>query len=287
MIADPGTGWVFRRNTWQPVPAVTYTQTELAITWQDSSDQILTALTDYPGGGGSYSQTFSQATDYTISATGTTSGGGQVHASGVNLPVSPVGPPVFTVVAPADGATVGLGPNGGPVTVQLSSGTDQFYPFSVSIAHDGAITTGQYSGTSYSSTITLTPTPVGSRSISITCTDPANQSSTQTRSLVGTDGAPPSMTLDPFDGNVTATSLPYVFALAGKTSGASSGVTGVSYAFTNGPSGSAQDTSAAGDWSTWGAQISLPTTGRFDFTVTATDSRGGTGSASASITVHL
>jgi hypothetical protein len=216
-----------------------------------------------------------------------TSDGTHIDATPVNVHVFAAGPPVFTWVAPLDGAVVDLALGGASVEVVLTTSADQYYPLSVAVTQDGLTTTQQYSGSEYRKTISLAPTPLGSRSITVKCTDPDGGVSTQTRSVVGHDGAPPTVTINAFDNNVAVTSLPYGLTVTGTTPGASSGVTGVQYAVTNGPSGSAQNTAAGGDWSTWQAQVSLPTTGTFDFTITATDSRGGTASASASITLHL
>ncbi|MCA1705892.1 MAG: hypothetical protein LC808_22585, partial [Actinobacteria bacterium] len=167
------------------------------------------------------------------------------------------------------------------------TGTDQLYPFAVSITRDGLTTTEQYTGTHYAKTITLAPTPLGARSITVKCTDPGGRASTQTRSVVGHDGAPPAVTIGAFDNDVAVTSLPYDLTLTGTTSGAQSGVTRVDYRFDNGPSGSAQNTGPGDDWSTWKVQVQLSTSGMYFFTITATDSRGGTGLASASINVRL
>ncbi|MGW1713455.1 hypothetical protein [Streptomyces sp. NPDC002156] len=224
---------------------------------------------------------------YPFRVTVTNSRGSTVSASGTITLVAQ-GPPVFTWAAPADGGVVDLGPDGGQIAVRLTSGSDQFYPFTVSIAHDGLpVTTDQYTGTEFTKTVMFGPMPLGSRSISVTCADPNGLSSTQTRSLVGRDSAPPTVALDPFEGSQTATSLPHPVTLTGTTNGAQSGITEVAYVFDNGPSGVAQDTSPGGDWSTWRVRDALPTTGTYTFRVTVTNSRGSTVSASGTINLHL
>jgi hypothetical protein len=195
--------------------------------------------------------------------------------------------PQFTWVAPADGAVVHVRPGGAQVEVQLTPGPDQLLPVTVSIEHDGLEPTTELCVDQYSKTITLAPAPLGPRFISVTCTDSYGLASTQTRSVVAYDGAPPTVTIAPFDDNRTVTELPYPVTLTGTTSGAQSGVTGVAYAFTNGPSGPAQDTSPGGDWSAWQVRVPLNTTGSYPFTITATDFAGSTGSASGTITLHL
>jgi len=290
VTAHPGTNYTWKNNSWQPVSFTpSYSSTELSIGWQNSSDQYLTAITDYPGGGGSYPQTFTRAVDYTISAVATTSNGVQYHASGVTFHVSPIGPPDFTITSPANGGNLSLGPNGTPVTVQLSSGAGQLYPFSVAIDYDGARTVGQYNGTSYSSTITLRSTPVGPRTISVKCTDTNNQSTTKSVTLNGTDSAPPTVTLGAYQADVKVTSFPYFFVLTGTTPGASSGVTGVTYDVPGVASGPATDTSPGHDWSQWQIEVPLLTssTSGYNFSVTATDTRGTTSTKTGNVNVHL
>jgi hypothetical protein len=286
----PGTRfvWNFQTRQWEGTDAFpTYTNIELSIGWQNSSDQYLTAITNYPGSTTTFPQTFTRAVDYTISAVATTSNGTQYHASGIVFHVSPAGPPDFTISAPANGATVPLGPNGAPVTVQLSSAAGQLYPFAVRIDHDGVSTSGQYNGTSYSSTFTLNAAPVGARTISVTCTDSANHPTTKSITLNTTDGAPPTVTLGAYQADVKVTSLPYVFVLTGTTPGASSGVTGVSYNVPDVASGSAVDTSSGHDWSQWRIEVPLVTTGGYNFSVTATDTRGTTSTKTGNVNVHL
>jgi hypothetical protein len=205
----------------------------------------------------------------------------------VTVQVTAAGPPAFTWVTPVDGAVVDLNPGGGSVEIRLTTSADQYYPFAVGITRDGMTTTEQFTGTEYRKTIGLALTPLGPRAISVTCTDPDGRASTQSRSIVGHDGSPPAVAIGPFDHDVTVTSLPFQLVLTGTTSGAASGVTDVRYSVTDGPSGAAEDTAPGRDWATWRAVIFLPTTGTFQFTIVATDTRGGTGSASASITLHL
>ncbi|MGW3647236.1 hypothetical protein [Streptomyces sp. NPDC000878] len=280
--ADPGVRWKWNPadKSWEDEDAVTYTETLVDI-------PDVETIRDQTGGGGTYSVVFPRPGGYTVSAAGLTSGGTRVEAAPVNIHVSAAGPPVFTWVAPADGAVVDLAVDGASVEVVLTTSDDQFYPLSVDITQDGLTTTQQHSGTEYRKTISLAPTPLGTRSITVKCTDPDGGESSQTRSVVGHDGAPPTVTLDAYDTDVAVTSLPCVLTLTGTTPGVSSGVTGVRYAIVDGPEGDAENTAAAGDWSTWQAPVSLPTTGTFDIMITATDSRGESASAPASITLHL
>ncbi|MFF7985253.1 hypothetical protein ACFZDK_40120 [Streptomyces sp. NPDC007901] len=279
MTAYPGVGWVWKNNQWQAVDAVTFTETDLDI-------QSVVLLRDHRGGGTGYAATFPSAGNYLITALAVESNGTQLQAPSRTISVAAAIPPAFTWVTPADGSAVSLGPGGGSVGVQLATGSDQFYPWTVSIAHDGQpATSEQYTGTQYNKTIALGPTPLGSRSLTVTCTDPNGLATTQTRSLVGQDSAPPAVTIGAFAGTQTARSLPYTVTLTGTTTGTSSGVTKVAYAFTGGPTGTAQDTSSGGDWSTWRVQAPLNAIGSYPFTITATDSRGTTRSASGTVTL--
>ncbi|MFG3294282.1 hypothetical protein ACGF3G_36455 [Streptomyces sp. NPDC048179] len=280
--ADPGMVWIWLAadQSWDEEAAVTYTETLMDISGVES-------IRDHRGGGGTYTVTFPRPGDYTVSAAGVTDNGSHIDATPVNVHVRAAGRPVFAWQAPADGAVVDLGPDGAQLDLVLSTSSDQYYPFTVKVTLDGLTTSQQYSGTEYRRTLSLAPTPLGPRTITVECTDPDGGVTTQSRSVVGHDGTPPTVTVDTFDSDVTVTSLPFALVLTGTTPGASSGVGEVRYAVTDGPSGSAQDTAAGGDWSTWQAQIPLPTTGTFDVTITATDSRGGTASASAVVTLHL
>jgi len=130
----------------------------------------------------------------------------------------------------------------------------------------------------------LLPT-TGTFTVTVTATDLLGRTASATVSVNVL--TPVTVTLDPFDEDVAVTSLPVQLALTGTTFGAMSGITSVRYAVTNGPSGPAVNTGRGGDWSTWRAQIPLPTTGTFTITITATDSLGHTGTASGSVNLHL
>ncbi|MFB4296710.1 hypothetical protein [Actinomadura sp. NTSP31] len=280
--ADAGVQWTWLPAdlSWDEEQVVRYVETLLDVAGVES-------MRDHTGGGGTYPVRFPHPGDYALTAAGVTDEGAHISAPPVTVHVTPAGPPVFNWVSPADGTVVDFGPGGGQVTVELATGPDQYYPLAVGITKDGTTTTQSFTGSRLVTTLVLAPAPLGPRTITVQCADPDGRTSSQTRTIVAHDGTPPAVTIGAFPTDVTVTSLPFLLTLNGTTSGAQSGVTGVSYAVSSGPSGQAQDTAAAGDWSTWQARIPLPTTGRFDFTITATDTRGGTGSASASINLHL
>ncbi|MEO5875257.1 MAG: hypothetical protein ABIS86_02075 [Streptosporangiaceae bacterium] len=286
MFVDRGTTYQLKPpNTWQPKPLVTYSGLVLTIpgvgVTSVGGSSVNNPSTGFP-------ITFPAAGTYQISGCGTTSSGTEINAPGPgSVTVTAPGPPVFTWSQPAEGTVVEVTPAAGQVTVDLSSGSDQLYPWTVAVTCDGVTTSGQHTGTHYTKTITLAKTPLGSRGISVTCTDSRGQATTKTRSIVAHDGAPPTVTLDSFGSPVTINALPFDFVLTGRTPGAQSGVTKVEYAVDNGPAGPAQNTGPGGDWSTWRAVISLPTTGTFQFKVTATDSRGGTASASSAVSLQF
>jgi hypothetical protein len=105
---------------------------------------------------------------------------------------------VFTVVSPVEGAVVPLSEAGGQVDVRLTVAGDEYFPFGVSITWDGQTWTDplQFTGTQYQTPVTLLPMPLGSRSISVTCVNHAGLVSTQTRSVIGQDVAPPHVHVD-------------------------------------------------------------------------------------------
>ncbi|MGI8334824.1 hypothetical protein ACRYCC_33140 [Actinomadura scrupuli] len=286
LFVDRGTTYRLQPpNTWVPIPMITYSELELTV---PGVTQIRDHRSSVNDSSTPFSITFPTPGTYQITGCGRTGNGTEINAPGPrSLTVTAPGPPAFTWSQPADGTVIDLTPTAGQVTVDLSSGTDQLYPWTVAVTCDGVTSSEQHSGTRYLKTINLAKTPLGPRSISVTCTDPRGQATTRTRSIVAHDGAPPTVTLDPFTSPVTVSSLPFQFLLTGKTPGAQSGVTKVEYAVVNGPSGVAENTGPGGDWSTWRAVVNLPTTGTFQFTVTATDSRGGTASASSAITLQF
>ena len=97
------------------------------------------------------------------------------------------------------------------------------------------------------------------------------------------DSATPALAIDDPPGQVHATELPLEVVLTGTAAG----VTGVRYEVTDGPSGAAENTAPAGDFSTWRAGITLPTTGTVRVTVVATAAGGGTRTVPATVELHL
>jgi len=280
---DHGTTWVWVRDHWEGRNAVTFNEMVLDIPGvvleRDHRSTVNSGSTMFvtlPGPG-----------TYTATATGVTTGGAQYSNGPRSFTAQAPPNPTFSLAGPAAGAAVNLGPGGGPVEVHLTSGADQIYPWIVAITRDGVTTSEQYNGTDFRRTINLAATPLGSRTITVTCSDPANRQSTQTRSVVAQDGVPPTVGINPFNGSPLVDTLPFAFVITGTTPGAASGVTGVQYAVDSGPSGPAENTAASGDWSTWRATILLPTTGTFTFTVTATNTRGTTRSAQGTVSPHL
>jgi hypothetical protein len=78
----------------------------------------------------------------------------------MNVRVAAAGPPVFTMVSPADGSLVNLDEGGGQVSVQLTTTSDQPFPLLVSIFRDGQVTAEQFTGTQYQQTVILAPMPL-------------------------------------------------------------------------------------------------------------------------------
>ncbi|MFG1997547.1 hypothetical protein ACGFNU_00175 [Spirillospora sp. NPDC048911] len=286
LFVDRGTSWRLKPpNTWEAVPAVSFKELVLSI---PGLTEIRDHRSSVNNGRSDYSVTFPGPGTCQVSGWGITTGDSQVNAPGPrNITVNAPGPPAFSLAQPGNSQVVDVGPGGGQVTVDLTSGGDQVYPWTVAITCDGMTTSEQYSGTHYAKSVHIAPTPLGPRPITVKCTDPRGQSTTQTRSITVHDGAPPTVTLDPFPNPQTVGGLPFDFVVTGRTPGAQSGVTKVEYSVVNGPSGVAQNTAPSGDWSTWKATVSLPTTGTYSFNVTATDTRGSTSSVMSSITLQL
>jgi hypothetical protein len=283
---DRGTNWTLGRNQqWVAIPGANFTELTISVPGiaevRDHRSSVNSGTT--------HPITFPSPGNYQISGSGNTSDGRVLNATPVTVTAVTPPAPSFTWNAPANGATVDLGPSGAPLTVDLNTPAALAYPLTVQVGWDGTTSSDQDTGTHFGKTVTLAPTPLGTRSISVTVTDALNRSASQIRSITARDGAPPTVTLDPYTNPLVAQQLPATLQLTGKTSGAASGVTSVAFAVPAlGTTGQAIDTAPNGDWSTWSAAIPFTTTGDgIDFTVTATDARGGTGSASAKITVQF
>jgi hypothetical protein len=280
-----GTNYILQGGVWVAIPAANFT--DLCVTVQGLGE-----VRDHRStvnSGGTYPFTFPQAGSYQITGYGNTNDGRVYNAQAITATVVNAPPPSFTWNSPAQNATVDVGPSGGPLTVDITAPEDLAYPLTVQVDLDGMTTSDQAAGTHFSRSRTLAQTPLGSRSITVTVTDAQQRSASQSRSITARDGAPPTVTLDPFPNPLIVQQLPAAFVLTGRTSGAASGVTSVAYSVPAlGVSGQAANTGPNGDWSSWSASIPLNTTGTdIAFTVTATDSRGGTGSASSTVTVQF
>ena len=177
---DRGTHWVWipQDLSFDSRPIVTYT----------GEVRISVNGVQVAGGG---SVTFPRPGVHSVVAAAVTTGGTVISSRPLSVRVAAAAPPAFTVTAPADGSAIGLNEGGGQVTVTLTMSSDQYFPLSVGIAWDGRTTTERFTGTQYQKTIMLAPMPLGPRTISITCADPDGLASTQTRTLTGTDAAPP------------------------------------------------------------------------------------------------
>lgn len=198
--------------------------------------------------------------------------------------VSPV--PVFTITAPPSGTVVPLPlPAGGTVSVSAST-TPGHGPRTFTVA-GGTSTVPMPGGTGV---VSLAPTALGSRVLTITCTDVlSGVTSQRTVTVVGTDVTAPTVrvTHPAAGGKIAATpvgSQTCTFTLAGTTSDEQSGMidgsANVRWALT--PTGTPVNASPTGpgtasgrrDFSTWSASVTVTGLGAHTIYVWATDAAG-------------
>lgn len=268
--------WVQADLTWEPEPAVTYTQTWITV------DGIV-VIRDPQGGGGNYSVTFARPGDHTIMATGVTDQGEHIDSAVRPVRVAAAAPPAFTLTSPANGTVVNLDEGGGQVTVQLTTSSDQYFPLTVSITRDNQTTSEQFTGTTYTRTIVLAPMPLGARSLSVTCADPDGQATTQTRSLTGRDIAPPHVRVStPQPGAALigdangAVAVPVQGTTEDVQSSMSGGSATVAWALAPGGPWTTVRPSTGTDFRNWSADIPLAGFGAHTIHVRATDQAGNT-----------
>ncbi|MFD0687809.1 hypothetical protein [Actinomadura fibrosa] len=281
---DRGVSFIPRAGGgWTQVPAVNYTELDIAVQGVVETHDHRSSVNS----GGTYTFTISSPGSYQVTAAGKTSANTTVNANAATVTVVNPDPPSFTWNSPANGAVIGIGPNGGPLTVDISTPATLAYPLTVRVTVDGATSSDQSTGTRFSKSVTLAQTSIGPRTVTVTIVDAQNRTASQSRTIITQDGAPPTVSLDAFPNPLVVQQLPAVLLLTGRTSGAASGVNLVTYSVPAlNTSGQATNTGPNGDWSSWSAAIPFATTGDdIAFTVTATDTRGGTGSASSKITI--
>jgi hypothetical protein len=278
---DPGTHFVWNPHdlSWDEEPKVTYTG-EIRV----SVDGVQV------GDGGSV--TFSRPGRHFVRAAAVTTGGTLVSSGPLVVHVAAAGPPVFTVVSPADGSVVNLDEGGGPVSVQLTTTIDQYFPLSVSIICDGQTTTEQFTGTQYQKTVILAPMPLGPRTILVTCADPDGLSSTSSRSVVGQDvGAPqlqvgfPQPSANVIGDANGAVTVPMYGTAADHQSGMAGGSAAVAWALAPGGPWTAAHPATGSDFSNWSAEVPLAGFGAHTIFVRATDQAGNTTPVGVPVTV--
>jgi hypothetical protein len=166
------------------LPKVRYTGVTVTL---DTGQRIA----DHTTGGWSFAVTFPQPGAHWIVAVASTAEGRDVGSQQLNVWVDASHPPIFAVELPVVNDVFRLDERGSPVEVKLATTGDQFGPLTVSIAWDGQTQAGQFTGTTFDTTIHLDRTPLGPQSISVTCTDPGGLQSTQTRPVIKLGAAPP------------------------------------------------------------------------------------------------
>ena len=236
--------------------------------------------------------TFPRPGNHSIVAGAVTTGGTLISSRPRKVHVAAAGPPVFTVVSPADGSVVNLDEGGGQVTVQLTTTIDQYFPLSVSIICDGQTTTEQFTGTQYQKTVILAPMPLGPRIISVACADPDHRSSTSSRSVVGQDvGAPhlqvgfPQRSANVIGDANGAVTVPVHGTAADNQSGMAGGSAAAAWALAPGGPWMAAHPATGSDFSNWSAEVSLAGFGAHTIFVRATDQAGNTTPVSVPVTV--
>jgi hypothetical protein len=278
---DPGTHFVWNPHdlSWDEEPRVTYT------------GEIRVSVDGVPVGDGG-SVTFSRPGRHFVRAAAVTTGGTLVSSGPFVVHVAAAGPPVFTVVSPADGSVVNLDEGGGPVSVQLTTTIDQYFPLSVSIICDGQATTEQFTGTQYQKAVILVPMPLGPRIISVTCADPDGLSSTSSPSVVGHDvGAPhlqvgfPQPSANVIGDANGAVTVPMHGTAEDNQSGMAGGSATVAWALAPGGPWAAAHPATGSDFSNWSAEVLLAGFGAHTIFVRATDQAGNTTLVSVPVTV--
>jgi hypothetical protein len=290
VVADEGTHWFINSQdgSVDSEPVVAYTATTLTL--EDG-----TVLESGPGGGGTFTVVFPRPGRHRLAASCSTDAGGEVDALSVPVHVLAAGPPMFTVTAPADGTVVDLNEGGGAVEVRLAIPAGQFFPLTVEVIRDGATApAGQATGPDYLTTVTLAPTPLGSRPIAIRVADRDDQTSTQTRTLTGRDVAPPHLVVEfptPSANVLADASGAATVAMHGTCADTQGGMVGghagVAWALSPGGARKPAQPVTGNDFSSWHADVPLTGFGAHTIHVWATDAVGNTTPAPLDVPVVL
>jgi hypothetical protein len=193
-------------------------------------------------------------------------------------------PPVYRVTAPTDGAVVDLPEGGAEVDVALTLAGDQFFPVTISISHDGQVTSEQFTGAQYQKTVTLAPMPLGHRPISVSVANLDSAGPAQTRTVTGRDVTPPhplqvdspqpsASVLGDANGAVTVSMHG---TAPDSQSGMAGGSAGVVWALSPGGPRTRAHPATGSDFSSWTADVPLSGFGAHTISVWATDQAGNT-----------
>ena len=272
--ADEGTHWEWLQAdlSWEPNPVVSYTGFDWFLDGAFvTAGAVATLVVPHAG-------------THHLGVVGHTAEGFDIVSPTLSLDVAPSGPPAFTVVSPVEGSQVDLDEGGGQLSLQLTTTADQFLPFTVSVSVDGVAAPQSpvvLTGTQLQMPVTLAPTPLGSRHVSITCTDPSGLQTTQARLVVGRDVAAPHLAVsDPQpsasvigDANGAA-----VVMMHGTARDAQSGMAGgqAAVAWALSPTGMRTTVQpiAGADFSGWLTQVPLQGFGAHTIYLWATDAAG-------------
>jgi hypothetical protein len=282
--AFPGEHFILTNNGWTPVDNVVYNFTEV--------DFDTTSIRDHTGGGGTYSVTFANPGDHTVTASCSTTDGQTIRATPVSVHVVAAVPPPFTIQSPATNAAVALLENGADVAVQVSVPGGQ--NMHVSVTGDGPAVTGTTTSGSFQATVHLNSTPLGARTISVSVADDDGVSSTKTVTVTGQDAAPPHLVIAAPPQNAqaiadaTGTAVVKMNGTATDSqSGMIGGSAGVAWALSPTGTRTAAQAVSGTDFGSWHADVPVSGFGPHTIYVWVTDQAGNTISAPVPLSVEV
>ncbi|MGR6320247.1 hypothetical protein Q2K19_24630 [Micromonospora soli] len=189
---------------------------------------------------------------------------------------SPV--PVVTVSQPVAGQTVTLQEAGATIGVIASTSTD-YGSRTMRVTCSDKTQDMSRSGSTYTGSAYLSPLPLGSRAVTVSCTDAAGNMGTRTVNVTAVDGAPPSPQITyPAPGLVipTATAASTV-TVTGTSADTQSGMSGGSATIGVGQTATAPTQTATpigGTYANWKADVAVTGYGAHTVYVWATDAAG-------------
>jgi hypothetical protein len=287
---DPGTHWTYvAPHEGEPadcVPSDIATFTGVTVTLDDGH-QVAATDTDALQAWAKWSAavTFTQGGIHTATAVASATKGAQYTAK-LSVFVAPASPDL-SVTQPVTGATVGVGAAGGTVkVVAVTADNTQYGGFKVIAQPDfgtaATLTLTPGSTTQWTGSVVLTGTPLGARSLTVTCSyDLAPQRThSVTVTLQAADEEPPEAVAitDPLPSGTVIPDATMTIYVKGTASDSNSGMTGGSakVAVALSPTGPFAPAAAdsGDDWSAWTATVKVPGYGSYTLYALATDAAG-------------